>query len=405
MTDSPAGLHSVGPYQLLGVIGTGTFATVYKAVHTVTNIEVALKTIPKRALHSMQEFELLQREVNLMKTMDHPFIASFFEVLDDADAFYLVIEYVSNGGLIDHINKSGGFDEPTARRVFCQLIYVLDYLHDTRRIVHRDLKAENVLFDESMNIRVVDFGFSRGFSSDNPFMQTTCGSPAYVAPEIIREESYTALADVWSAGVLLYAMVCGSLPFQGENLNALLQSILTATPVLPTQFSPELRALISKLLVKDPRSRIPVKAILEDPWLSDGSRVIGKDVIASLRVQDVISLDKSVLAEMRALGYDMTGLHQEVRTISINSRTAAYKMLRRKKIREEIEAMVQGIVPWKPEDVRSTGTLPMLDFPDARKRSDFTSLQRVPVRASRVVNAQKVRKRAALVERIVGGKA
>jgi serine/threonine protein kinase len=193
----------VGNYQILEVLGSGAFATVFRARHRVTMGVVALKAIPKRKLRTMQEFELLQREVNLMKIMDHPFIAGLFGVLDDEENFYLVIELVENGNLLDYINTNKGLTEQQASRIFAQLASVLDYLHHEKHVVHRDLKAEDVLLDANYNIRVVDFGLSRAFTKGNPFLQTTCGSPAYVSPEIIKEEPYTAAADVWSSGILL----------------------------------------------------------------------------------------------------------------------------------------------------------------------------------------------------------
>jgi serine/threonine protein kinase len=115
-----------GPYQILNSIGSGAFATVYRALHTKTGCVVALKAIAKRTLKSMRDFELLQREVNLMKTMDHPFIATFFEVLDDEDNFYLAIELVGNGSLLEYISANSGLEEPIARRIFAQLVSVLD---------------------------------------------------------------------------------------------------------------------------------------------------------------------------------------------------------------------------------------------------------------------------------------
>jgi serine/threonine protein kinase len=329
----------IGPYKILESIGSGAFAIVYKALHTITDCVVALKAIAKRSLRSMQEFELLQREVNLMKTMDHPFIACFYEVLDDDTYFYLVIELAGNGSLLDHINANMGLTEQMARRIFAQIASVLDYLHTQKRVVHRDLKAENVLLDDALHIRVVDFGLSKNFSKSNPFLQTTCGSPAYVSPEIIREEPYTAAADAWSAGVLLYASVTGGLPFNGGNLTLMLQAILTATPVIPAQISPQLRSVILGLLSKDPRGRMTVRGALEHAWLTDAEDRLDINAIALLKVHDVGELDSAVLAEMRVLGYDIAGLFQEIKAVTINARTAAYKMLRRKRMVEEFDRL------------------------------------------------------------------
>ena len=332
--------QSVGPYVVLEVLGRGAFATVYKAQHTITLTVVALKSIAKRNLRSQIEFELLQREVNLMKAMDHPFIASFFEVLDDEKNFYIAIELVENGNLLDYINDNHGLSENEARRIFYQLVTVLEYLHAEKRVVHRDLKAENVLLDRYNNIRLVDFGLSKAFTKGDPFLITTCGSPAYVSPEIIREQPYTSAADVWSAGIVLYAMVVGALPFSADSVPMMLQQVVTVNPILPNNLSPDLRNLLRRLLTKDPTARIRLPEILEHPWLAEyeeaGLTAEDSAVIKSFKAMDVQHLDTVVVSEMRTLGYDVTGLLQEVKGIQINPRTAAYKMLQRQKIVDEI---------------------------------------------------------------------
>jgi serine/threonine protein kinase len=379
----------IGNYQILEVLGQGAFATVFRARHRITGWVVALKAIPKRRVQTMVEFELLQREVNLMKILDHPFIAALFEVLDDEENFYLAIELVENGNLLDYINSNRGLNEQQASRIFAQLGSVLDYLHHEKRVVHRDLKAENVLLDSSNNIRVVDFGLSRAFTKGNPFLQTTCGSPAYVSPEIIKEEPYTAAADVWSSGVLLYAMVCGQLPFDGDNLSLMLQAILTANPIIPAQLSIELRSLLVRLLMKEPKARITVRGLLEHPWVSGYNY---QAIVSTLKVQDAAVLDDAVLGEMRLLGYETGGLLQELKSYTFNERTSAYKMLRRKRICEEIgnltkqrrDKRAQAIAP-------SRQPLPVL-APDQKEDMKANG---GPVASSlpRLATGEKVRKR------------
>jgi hypothetical protein len=274
-----------------------------------------------------------------MKVMDHPFVAPLYEIIDDDQNFYLVIELVEGGNLLDYINERKGLSEVTARQIYFQLMSVLDYLHREKRIVHRDLKAENVLLDQYSNIRVVDFGLSKSFSKANPFLQTTCGSPAYVSPEIIREEPYTAASDVWASGVLLYAMVCGSLPFDGDNLSAMLQAVLSANPVLPGHISPELRGLLGRLLMKDAKSRITVRQILDHPWLAEQGQ-LSQAALAQMKVQEAPELDDAVLGEMRALGYEIAGLAQDLKKYVFTERTAAYRMLRRRRIMDEVHELV-----------------------------------------------------------------
>jgi serine/threonine protein kinase len=200
------------------------------------------------------------------------------------------------------------------------------------------LKAENALLDQQGNIRVVGFAFSESFSRSDPFLETTCGSPAYVSPEIIREEPYTAAADVWASGVLLYVMLCGSLLFNGGKLSVMQQAILSSNPFLPNHISPELRELIGRLLMKDPNARITVRQILEHWWLTELGQM-NQDALASMRVQEASELDEMVLAEMRTLGYDISGLHQDLKNYMLNEKTAAYKTPQRKRSMGEIHAL------------------------------------------------------------------
>jgi serine/threonine protein kinase len=389
----------VGKYKLMGIIGSGAFATVYKAQHQVTMSVVALKAIAKRKVRSQAEFELLQREVMLMKVMDHPFVAPLFEVLDDEVNFYLAIELVENGNLLDYINRQHGLSEEGARRIYFQLVSVLDYLHREKHIVHRDLKAENVLLDQYSNIRVVDFGLSKNFSKQNPFLQTTCGSPAYVSPEIIREEPYTTAADVWASGVLLYAMVCGSLPFDGDNLSAMLQAILSASPIIPGTISPELRSLLNGLLLKDSKARITIRQIFDHSWLHDMARVNISE-LSRMKVQEVEELDSGVLNELRLLGYDTGSLLQELKNYVFNERTAAYRMLRRRQIVDEIHALWTRLAKPRPPEALSQmvsqDKLPALEPEGTRppkKSEPATTSQGLP----KLGGAPKPRKRISMV--------
>lgn len=334
--------QTVQQYVIIKSLGSGAFATVYLAQHGITQIMVALKCIPKAKLRNQAEFELLQREVNLMRNLDHPFIVTFYEVLDDKDNFYIAMEVVENGNLLEYINNNKGLSEQQARRIFCQLVTVLRYLHVEKRIMHRDIKAENVLLDRNYNVRLVDFGLSKAFSKNDPFLQTTCGSPAYVAPEIIKEKPYTSAAEIWSLGVLLYAMVVGTLPFNGDNISLMLQRIINDKPVIPNFLSPNLKLLINRLLIKEPSARITLQEIIDHPWLTefDDSHLLSEDfgLINSFKVVNPQEIDAGVVSEMRTLGYETTGLLQLLKTGQVNDRTAAYKMLKKQRTIEEINS-------------------------------------------------------------------
>ena len=363
--------NQVGQYSILEILGSGAFATVYKAQHIFTMTPVAIKVIPKKNLRNKVEFELLQREVSLIKSMDHPFIAMFYEALDDDKNFYLVQELVENGNLLDYVNACKGLSERQAAHIFIQLISVLDYLHNVRHVAHRDLKAENVLLDRNNNVRLVDFGLSKAFTRDDPFLKTTCGSPAYVAPEIIREQPYTAAADIWSTGILLYAMTVGQLPFSGDNISYMLQQILLVNPRMPHHLSPSLRNLLERLLVKEPNTRITISEIENHPWVSgepEACLFSTEKRVDSLKVVDPQHLDSGVISEMRILGIDTSGLVQELTANQINSRTAVYKMLRRQKSMDELNNWNQGGQPI-PNNAFQNSALPPLS-PNKKDQED-----------------------------------
>lgn len=372
--------QTVDQYIIIKTIGSGAFATVYLAQHAVTQTMVALKCIAKKKLKNQAEFELLQREVNLMRSMDHPFIVSFYEVLDDKDNFYISMELIENENLLDYINNNQGLGEQQARRVFSQLVAVLEYLHVEKRVMHRDLKAENVLLDKNYNVRLVDFGLSKAFSKNDPFLQTTCGSPAYVAPEIIKEKPYTSAADIWSLGVLLYAMVAGHLPFNGDNISMMLQEILNSKPQIPKSLSPNLRELISRLLIKEPGARITLQQIIEHPWLTEfeDSRLLTEDfgLINSFKVVNPQELDAGVVSEMRILGYDTAGLLQELKTGQINKRTAAYKMLKKQRTMEELHS-------WQNTKATRTSQQAATKLPSLDGKNENKKVRYVPKRRKR----------------------
>jgi serine/threonine protein kinase len=368
----------VGSYRILDRLGSGSFATVYRAEHKATGTEVALKAIPKSSISDLRSYELLQREINLMKSMDHPFVALFYEVVESDDDYFLVMELVDGGSLLTYINNQQSHSERTARRLFYQMVSVLDYLHNDRHIAHRDIKAENVLLDRNLNIRVVDFGLARAFTPSKPFLHTSCGSPAYIAPEVIQERPYTAAADIWSAGILLYGIVTGRLPFYDANIAVMLGNILKLDPEIPAGVSPMCRQLLIRCLAKDPRGRITLDEIRGHPWIAEyeNPRLADDDAdaIRRLHVMNVDALDPDVMSEMRVAGYDSGGLLMDVQAGKITGRTALYKMLRRMRSIDEIQQWQQQRAA-RAEAFVSERRIPMAER-GALARSCESALQR-----------------------------
>jgi MAP/microtubule affinity-regulating kinase len=258
----------IGKYRLLKTIGKGNFAKVKLAKHIPTGKEVAIKIIDKTQLNpgSLQK---LFREVRIMKTLDHPNIVKLFQVIETEKTLYLVMEYASGGEVFDYLVLHGRMKEKEARAKFRQIVSAVQYCHQ-KKIIHRDLKAENLLLDSEMNIKIADFGFSNEFVIGNK-LDTFCGSPPYAAPELFQGKKYDGPeVDVWSLGVILYTLVSGSLPFDGSTLRELRERVLRGKYRIPFYMSTDCENLLKKFLVLNPARRASLEVIMKDKWMNMG---------------------------------------------------------------------------------------------------------------------------------------
>uniref|UniRef100_A0A671QK98 non-specific serine/threonine protein kinase n=1 Tax=Sinocyclocheilus anshuiensis TaxID=1608454 RepID=A0A671QK98_9TELE len=250
----------VGNYRLLKTIGKGNFAKVKLARHVLTGREVAVKIIDKTQLNPTS-LQKLFREVRIMKVLNHPNIVKLFEVIETEKTLYLIMEYAS-----------GGECDGRVRFIFnitISIVSAVQYCHQ-KRIVHRDLKAENLLLDADMNIKIADFGFSNEFTIGSK-LDTFCGSPPYAAPELFQGKKYDGPeVDVWSLGVILYTLVSGSLPFDGQNLKELRERVLRGKYRIPFYMSTDCENLLKKLLVLNPGKRGSLEQIMKDRWMNVG---------------------------------------------------------------------------------------------------------------------------------------
>ncbi|XP_059047960.1 MAP/microtubule affinity-regulating kinase 3-like [Achroia grisella] len=258
----------IGKYKLLKTIGKGNFAKVKLAKHVPTGKEVAIKIIDKTQLNpgSLQK---LFREVRIMKMLDHPNIVKLFQVIETEKTLYLVMEYASGGEVFDYLVLHGRMKEKEARAKFRQIVSAVQYCHQ-KRIIHRDLKAENLLLDGEMNIKIADFGFSNEFTPGAK-LDTFCGSPPYAAPELFQGKKYDGPeVDVWSLGVILYTLVSGSLPFDGSTLRELRERVLRGKYRIPFYMSTDCENLLKKFLVLNPAKRASLENIMRDKWMNTG---------------------------------------------------------------------------------------------------------------------------------------
>ncbi|XP_063428967.1 MAP/microtubule affinity-regulating kinase 3-like isoform X5 [Mytilus trossulus] len=258
----------IGKYRLIKTIGKGNFAKVKLAKHVPTGREVAIKIIDKTQLNP-SSLQKLFREVRIMKMLDHPNIVKLFEVIQTEKTLYLVMEYASGGEVFDYLVAHGRMKEKEARAKFRQIVSAVQYCHQ-KHIVHRDLKAENLLLDGDMNIKIADFGFSNEFVPGNK-LDTFCGSPPYAAPELFQGKKYDGPeVDVWSLGVILYTLVSGSLPFDGQNLKELRERVLRGKYRIPFYMSTDCENLLKKFLVLNPTKRASLENIMRDKWMNVG---------------------------------------------------------------------------------------------------------------------------------------
>ncbi|KAH8371985.1 hypothetical protein KR093_009581, partial [Drosophila rubida] len=260
-------LLRVGYYELEKTIGKGNFAVVKLATNIVTKTKVAIKIIDKTCLNE-EYLSKTFREIAILKSLRHPHITRLYEVMESQSMIYLVTEYAPNGEIFDHLVANGRMKEPEAARVFTQLISAVHYCH-LRGVVHRDLKAENVLLDKDMNIKLADFGFSNHYE-EGSLLRTWCGSPPYAAPEVFQGLEYDGpKSDIWSLGVVLYALVCGALPFDGKTILELKSRVVLGKFRIPFFMSQECEHLIRNMLVVEPDRRYTIKQIIKHRWLSD----------------------------------------------------------------------------------------------------------------------------------------
>jgi serine/threonine protein kinase len=235
------------------------------ATHAVTGHKVAVKILNKSKIKQLGMEEKVQREINILHLCTHPHIIRLYEVIDTPTDIFLVNEYVSGGELFDYIVSKGRLSADEARNFFHQIISGVEYCH-FQKIVHRDLKPENLLLDANLNIKIADFGLSN-LMRDGDFLRTSCGSPNYAAPEVISGHLYAGPeVDVWSCGVILYALLCGSLPFDDESIPNLFKKIKSGMYSLPTHLSQLAKNLIPRMLEVDPMKRITIPEIRLHPW-------------------------------------------------------------------------------------------------------------------------------------------
>ncbi|CAJ1343176.1 unnamed protein product [Effrenium voratum] len=256
---------TISHYKISNTLGVGTFGKVKMAEHTLTGQKVAIKIINKRKMEHMNMHEKIRREIQILQFLKHPHVIRLYELLDTPSDIFMVMEYVPGGELFDHIVHKLKLQEDEARRFFQQILSGVEYCHQCM-VTHRDLKPENLLLDSNLHVKIADFGLSNTMR-DGEFLKTSCGSPNYASPEVVTGKAYVGPeVDVWSGGVVLYALLCGTLPFDDENVPNLFRKIKHGNFTLPGHLSSEAKDLIVQMLVVDPTRRITFAQIRKHSW-------------------------------------------------------------------------------------------------------------------------------------------
>ncbi|GMF17954.1 unnamed protein product [Phytophthora lilii] len=333
----------IGEYVLGETIGKGTFGKVKLGLHLLTGEKVAVKILEKKRIVQAADVERVAREIKILKRNRHQNVIQLYEVIDSPDRIFLIMEHVDGGEMFEYIVAHHRIREPEAAYLFRQIVDGLAYLH-ANEITHRDLKPENLLLQSNRHhnnrqqqnpppstllVKIVDFGLSN-MHDGGRLLRTACGSPCYAAPEMIQGRLYHGpIADMWSLGVVLFAMVCGFLPFEDSNTNLLYKKILSASYKMPTFLSANVQDLIRRILETDPEKRYTVDKIRQHPWLAGVQTpdLSGYDVGAGAKNDEMKARHDLVLSQLESLGLSREEVQSALSKKAYNRFTASYYLL------------------------------------------------------------------------------
>ncbi|XP_072036004.1 uncharacterized protein [Amphiura filiformis] len=318
----------VGGYLIGDTVGEGSFAKVRSATHILTQERVAIKIIDKKLIAKRDYVRRnLRREAAMLQKLRHPYISQLYEVMETSNNYYLVLEFADGGEFMKYLCEKRRLSERECRKYIRQLVSAVDHMHRVD-IIHRDIKVENFLLDEDMNLKVIDFGLSNILGPDG-LLSTQCGSPAYAAPEIFCNSSYGPAVDVWSIGVNMYAMLTGELPFVVDppnNMTKLHARILQGCNI-PVHLTKDCQDLLGKLMTIGERERITIHGIMKHPWINRGYSHHLKPSTNTGKLQDTINVDEHILSSMKDCGYNEDDVKETVLANKPLSENASYYLM------------------------------------------------------------------------------
>ena len=319
----------IGNYQFIKTIGEGTFGKVKLSIHLPTNEYVAIKILEKSRIHEKEELQRVEKEIKYLKEFNHINIIQIYEVIETDQSFYIVMEYVSGGELFNYIVDHDKLSEKEASFFLVQIINGIKEIHK-KNICHRDIKPENLLLTEEKIIKIIDFGLSNEYTD---YLTTQCGSPCYAAPEMIRGMKYNGLMiDLWACGIILFAMLCGYLPFDDKDNNILFRKILQCKLEFPseeeTKLSNEAKDLIKRILTPNPLKRIKIEEIESHPFFIIGLKEYKNITKPILFNQENIIID--YMTNKLKYSNEDQKINKLIKLNKHNSYTTTYKLLKKK---------------------------------------------------------------------------
>lgn len=289
-------LNKIGDYIVKETLGEGAFGKVKLGIHIPTNEKVAIKILNKKKMLELSgDITKIQKEINILKKMRHKNIIQLYEILESKSNLFLVMEYCPKGELFDFIVKKKKLNEQTANKIFHNLIDGVEYMH-SQNVVHRDLKPENLLLDEKYNLKISDFGLSTIYHGK---ISTPCGTPSYAPPEMLRGDPYVGLkSDIWSCGIILFAMLCGFLPFAESKEEIIMEKVMNRDYKIPDHLSIRAKDILSKLMEINPEKRINLKQIKEHPWFKLNEPILRPGILIGTHQ---IPIDETILNKVLEL--------------------------------------------------------------------------------------------------------
>lgn len=328
----PAATALMDMYMVGKIVGVGSYGKVRAAWHRLTGSKVAIKTYDKAKLKDPEHWKRVQSEIKIMEQVSHPRIVRMYESVETPKRVHLIIECLEGGNLCSYVKSKRSLSESESKRIFFQLLQAMEFLH-SQCVIHRDIKLENVLFDNNADIKLIDFGFST-ISPDGKKLKVFCGTPSYMAPEIVRRTEYEGKpVDMWGLGILLYALLCGCFPFRAKSYPDLYRRIARGTYTIPDELSSQVKDLIRQLLTVDATQRITAKQAMQHPWLE--SQLLTATDMTKLRTQTPIlisdrpvdDINDKVVADLEKFGVDKDDIVRQVMSKNHCSLSTLYYLL------------------------------------------------------------------------------